>query len=89
MEPSPVVRRRVVGGVVCVNVVWLVWRGWGEGRPAAGVGWRVMGIKVSSYFKDDLINLFYKLDFFFFFFDSFSLRAKERRRKWKEERGVM
>lgn len=54
MEPSPVVRSRVVGGVVCVNVVWLVWRGWGEGRPAVGVWWRVMGIRVSSYGKDDL-----------------------------------
>ena len=27
VEPSPVVRRSVVGGVVCVNVVWLVWSG--------------------------------------------------------------
>lgn len=49
-----------------------------------GFGWRVMGIRVSSYFEDDLINSFY--GFNFFFLDSFSLSVRrERRRKWKEE----
>lgn len=51
-----------------------------------GLGWSVMGIRVSSYFEDDLINSFYGFDFFFL--DSFSLSLsvrRERRRKWKEE----
>ncbi len=37
-----------MGGVVWLNVIWFVCRGWGcEGR-AVGVGVVVMGIRVSS-----------------------------------------
>lgn len=50
MEPSPAVRRRVFGGVWCVNAVWFVCSGCGDGVPAVGVGWIVIGIRVSSYF---------------------------------------
>lgn len=49
-EPSPRVRRRCEGGVVWEKFTWFVWRGWGWGVPAEGVGSVVMGTRVSSCF---------------------------------------
>lgn len=47
-EPSPRVSRRCVGGVTCVKVVWLVCRVGGWAGCGVGVGWVVMGMRVSS-----------------------------------------
>lgn len=47
-EPSPRVRRRWVGGEVWLKVHWFVWSAGGCAGWAVGVGWMVMGMRVSS-----------------------------------------
>lgn len=49
MEPSPRVRRRCWGGVVWEKVSSLVCSGCGKGSWTAGVGWVVMGMRMSVY----------------------------------------